>query len=211
MHKVNRKTDPPIRPSSLQETFSDKFSMCSFQIWMLIFLIIRYLPANYRSSSQSSWRSGGSERISLDRSSDSMQLTPRDLTPHDLAPHDLTPCDRIPRSIMASPSIVASPKHPASNLNPRVRNEGIYSHLDSTMEISDFSGPPSFQSIDLSSENLDRPRASDVSRSSVSSSQASVSSVRYRFCSMLFHSSNLNFFKFFQGKKIVGQKDEVEN
>lgn len=190
--------------------------MRSFQIWMLIFLIIRYLPANYRSSSQSSWRSGGSERISLDRSSDSMQLTPRDLTPHDLTPHnstphDLTPRDRIPRSIMASPSIVASPKHPASNLNPRVRNEGIYSHLDSTMEISDFSGPPSFQSIDLSSENLDRPRTSDVSRSSVSSSQASVSSVRYRFCSMLFHSSNLNFFKLFQGKKIVGQKDEVEN
>ncbi|KAI8544631.1 hypothetical protein RHMOL_Rhmol08G0311700 [Rhododendron molle] len=122
----------------------------------------------YRSSSQSSWRSGGSERISLDRSSDSMQLTPRDLTPH-----DLTPRDRIPRSIMASPSNVASPKHPSSNLNPRVRNEGIYSHLDSNMEISDFSGPPSFQSIDLSSENLDRPRTSDVSRSSVSSSQAS--------------------------------------
>lgn len=180
--------------------------MRSFQIWMLIFLIIRYLPANYRSSSQSSWRSGGSERISSDRSSDSMQLTPRDSTPHDLTPHD-----RIPRSIMASPSIVASPKHPASNLNPRVRNEGIYSHPDSTMEISDFSGPSSFQSMDLSSENLDRPRTSDVSRSSVSSSQASVSSVRYRFCSMLFHSSNLNFFKFFQGKKIVGQKDGVEN
>ncbi|KAG5537929.1 hypothetical protein RHGRI_025128 [Rhododendron griersonianum] len=122
----------------------------------------------YRSSSQSSWRSGGSERISSDRSSDSMQLTPRDSTPHDLTPHD-----RIPRSIMASPSIVASPKHPASNLNPRVRNEGIYSHPDSTMEISDFSGPSSFQSMDLSSENLDRPRTSDVSRSSVSSSQAS--------------------------------------
>lgn len=99
----------------------------------------------------------------------------------------LTPRGRIPRSIMASPpnpfsSIVASPLNSLSNLKPRVRNEGSSSHLDSTSEISDFSGPPSFQSTDLSSENLDGPRISDVSRSPVSSSSAaSVSLIRYRF------------------------------
>lgn len=112
---------------------------------------------------QSSWRSEYSERTSGDRSSDFMQLTPR---------------DRIPRSIMASPqnpfsSIVASPLNSLSNLKPGVCNEGSSSHLDSTSEISDFSGPPSFQSTDLSSENLDGPRISDVSRSPVSSSTAS--------------------------------------
>ncbi|XP_057505301.1 U-box domain-containing protein 35-like [Actinidia eriantha] len=106
----------------------------------------------HRSSSRGSWRSGCSERISFDRSSDFMQSTPR---------------DRVPRSIMASP------QHPASNLNLRVRTRGISSIQDSTMEICDFSGPPSFQSTDMSFENLDQSRRSDVSRSSVSSTLAS--------------------------------------
>ncbi|GFY97175.1 protein kinase family protein [Actinidia rufa] len=117
----------------------------------------------HRSSSRGSWRSGCSERISFDRSSDFMQSTPH---------------DRVPRSIMASPqqsisSMVSSPQHPASNLNLRVRTRGILSIQDSTMEICDFSGPPSFQSTDMSFENLDQSRRSDVSRSSVSSTLAS--------------------------------------
>ena len=91
-----------------------------------------------------------------------------------------TPHDRVPGSTMASPqqsisSMVSSPQHPASNLNLRVRTRGISSIQDSTMEICDFSGPPSFQSTDMSFENLDQSRRSDVSRSSVSSTLASVS------------------------------------
>ncbi|PSS18080.1 Serine/threonine-protein kinase [Actinidia chinensis var. chinensis] len=117
----------------------------------------------HRSSSRGSWRSGCSERISFDRSSDFLQSTPH---------------DRVPRSTMASPqqsisSMVSSPQHPASNLNLRVRTRGISSIQDSTMEICDFSGPPSFQSTDMSFENLDQSRRSDVSRSSVSSTLAS--------------------------------------
>uniref|UniRef100_A0A5B7BV82 RING-type E3 ubiquitin transferase n=1 Tax=Davidia involucrata TaxID=16924 RepID=A0A5B7BV82_DAVIN len=65
-----------------------------------------------RSFSTGSWRSAGSERMSFDRISDSMQITPRDRFP---------------------------------------------------------SGPPSFQSADFSSENLNNSCTSDGSRSSLSS------------------------------------------
>ncbi|KAL6996298.1 hypothetical protein U1Q18_006431 [Sarracenia purpurea var. burkii] len=73
---------------------------------------------------------------------------------------------------MASPqqsvsSMLSSPLHPASNLYLLVQTK---SPQNLTMESSDFSGSPSFQSTEMSCENSDQlSRPSDASRSSVSS------------------------------------------
>lgn len=61
-----------------------------------------------------------------------------------------------------------------NNTNLQVRTQG--SPPNSFSGSSDCSGPRSFQSSDMSFENLDYSRASDVSRSSFSS-QAGVSSI----------------------------------
>ncbi|GMQ04786.1 hypothetical protein CsSME_00050101 [Camellia sinensis var. sinensis] len=64
--------------------------------------------------------------------------------------------------------------------NSIFHSNGSSSNQDSAIDVSDFSGPPSFQSTEMSCENLDYSLTSDVSRTS-GSSQTSVSSIQQKF------------------------------
>lgn len=114
-----------------------------------------------QSNSYRSWKSGGSSTMSFDKNNDLMQLTS---------------CDKLStsNSIVPSPQhstsrMISSPQHPMCNLDLWFRSKGSSSNQDSAIDVSDFSGPPSFQSTEMSCENLDYSLASDVSRTSGSS------------------------------------------
>ncbi|GMQ08241.1 hypothetical protein CsSME_00052057 [Camellia sinensis var. sinensis] len=114
-----------------------------------------------QSNSYRSWKSGGSSTMSFDRNNDLMQLTS---------------CDKLStsNSIVPSPQhstsrMISSLQHPMCNLDLWFRSKGSSSNQDSAIDVSDFSGPPSFQSTEMSCENLDYSLTSDVSRTSGSS------------------------------------------
>ncbi|KAF5944954.1 hypothetical protein HYC85_019031 [Camellia sinensis] len=99
--------------------------------------------------------------MSFDRNNDLMQLTS---------------CDKLStsNSIVPSPQhstsrIISSLQHPMCNLDLWFRSKGSSSNQDAAIDVSDFSGPPTFQSTGMSCENLDYSLTSDVSRTSGSS------------------------------------------
>ncbi|KAM7483871.1 hypothetical protein LguiB_008454 [Lonicera macranthoides] len=112
-----------------------------------------------RTFSQGSWRSQGSEGLSFDRSSARSNEKVSFDKSSDYTP--IVPPDRLPGN--KSPLLLQS-----ANNNLRIHTKGSPS-LDSASDASDFSGPHSFQSAEMSYENLDQPRTSDGSRSSLSS------------------------------------------
>ncbi|CAL5432839.1 unnamed protein product [Camellia sinensis] len=122
-----------------------------------------------KSNSYRSWKSGGSSTMSFDRNNDLMQLTS---------------CDKLStsNSIVPSPQhstsrIISSLQHPMCNLDLWFRSKGSSSNQDAAIDVSDFSGPPTFQSTEMSCENLDYSLTSDVSRTSGSSQTSGVISV----------------------------------
>ncbi|KAK3007451.1 hypothetical protein RJ639_014998, partial [Escallonia herrerae] len=116
-----------------------------------------------RSFSQESWKIGSSDSVSFDRNSETMSF---DRSSERLSSDKssdfmvMTPHAGLPR--------IPSPQNLVNNLNLRVITPSPH-YPHSMSDASDFSGPPSFQSSDMSYENLDYSRASDGSRSSVSS------------------------------------------
>ncbi|GMP89822.1 hypothetical protein CsSME_00041216 [Camellia sinensis var. sinensis] len=99
--------------------------------------------------------------MSFDKNNDLMQLTS---------------CDKLStsNSIVPSPQhstsrIISSLQHPMCNLDLWFRSKGSSSNQDAAIDVSDFSGPPTFQSTGMSCENLDYSLTSDVSRTSGSS------------------------------------------
>ncbi|CAL5395253.1 unnamed protein product [Camellia sinensis] len=122
-----------------------------------------------KSNSYRSWKSGGSSTMSFDRNNDLMQLTS---------------CDKLSTSNSMVPSpqhstsrIICSLQHPMCNLDLWFRSKGSSSNQDAAIDVSDFSGPPTFQSTEMSCENLDYSLTSDVSRTSGSSQTSGVISV----------------------------------
>ncbi|CAL5374749.1 unnamed protein product [Camellia sinensis] len=114
-----------------------------------------------KSNNYRSWKSGGSSTMSFDRNNDLMQLTS---------------CDKLStsNSIVLSPQhstsrTISSLQHPMCNLDLWFRSKGSSSNQDSAIDVNDFSGLPSFQSTEMSCENLDYSLTSDVSGSSGSS------------------------------------------
>lgn len=99
--------------------------------------------------SRGSWRSTSSERRSSERSSDSVQTTQRDMVKYS--------------------SKIASPTPSIENFDILLQS-GNSSSRDSISDGSDFSGPPSFLSTDMSSDNLEFSVASDSSNSKGSAS-----------------------------------------
>ncbi|CAL5429845.1 unnamed protein product [Camellia sinensis] len=73
--------------------------------------------------------------------------------------------------------MISSLQHPMCNLDLWFRSKGSSSNQDAAIDVSDFLGPPSFQSTEMSCENLDYSLTSDVSRTSGSSQTSGVISV----------------------------------
>ncbi|KAI8014826.1 UDP-glucose:glycoprotein glucosyltransferase [Camellia lanceoleosa] len=96
----------------------------------------------------------------------------------------LTSCDKLSTSNSLVPSpqhstsrMISSLQHPMCNLDLWSRSKGSSSNQDSAIDVSDFSGPPSFQSTEMSCENLDYSLTSHVSRTSGFSQTSGVISV----------------------------------
>lgn len=120
-----------------------------------------------RTYSQSSWRSGGSEKISFDRSNDRISF---ERSGERMSSDKCSDSAQVASHSRFSSNKIPSPKQSVSNLNLRIRTKGSVS-LDSTSDSGDFSGPPSFQSSDMSYEQLQYSITSDASnsRNSISS------------------------------------------
>ncbi|KAF5940700.1 hypothetical protein HYC85_021867 [Camellia sinensis] len=71
------------------------------------------------------------------------------------------------------------------NLDLWFRSKGSSSNQDAAIDVSDFSGPPTFQSTGMSCENLDYSLTSDVSRTSGSSQTSKSNHFDYRKYSMV--------------------------
>ncbi|KAI8010482.1 hypothetical protein LOK49_LG06G02870 [Camellia lanceoleosa] len=72
----------------------------------------------------------------------------------------------VPSPQHSTSRMISSLQHPMCNLDLWSRSKGSSSNQDSAIDVSDFSGPPSFQSTEMSCENLDYSLTSHVSRTS---------------------------------------------
>ncbi|CAK9162211.1 unnamed protein product [Ilex paraguariensis] len=123
----------------------------------------------YRTYSRRSWGSEGSEKMPFDRSSERISFDRSSERISFGSTSDFMTMTHSPERVPTGNKIPSPQQSLANLINLQVRTKLTSpSYQDSSSESCGFSGPPSFQSSNISYENLDHSYISDVSRSSIS-------------------------------------------